>query len=77
MSNGDFDDHGAILTFDFKTKEAAEHFKSWLCESGEQEYWEWMRERESDLEDDEMISVVEFDYWLPDGRIDTKLGRLT
>ena len=30
------------LTIEFKTKEQMEQFARWLCDSGEQEYWEYM-----------------------------------
>lgn len=45
----------------FDNPEAAEHFALWLCESGEQKYWEWMRIREE--EEDGDITAINFDYW--------------
>lgn len=48
------------LTIEFDNEEAAEHFASWLCESGEQSYWDWMEVREE--EEDGDITAVSFDY---------------
>lgn len=74
----DFDDTGETLHIQFGSEEAARHFKSWLCEQGEQQYWEWMECREYEMEDGEdPITALEFDYWQPDGRIPVKLGRIT
>lgn len=81
------------LVVRFATDEAAEHFALWLCESGEQQYWDWMVARES--EEPGNITAVEFDYHGPeddtkaksdperygefmcDWTIRTRLGRLT
>ena len=81
------------LTIKFDSEEAARHFALWLCESGEQEYWEWMRVRESEEPGD--ITAVSFGYhgeedeslpdddpkrygeFLCDGIIRTKLGRVS
>jgi hypothetical protein len=68
------------------------HFASWLCESGETDYWNWMECRELHEKGD--ISVIRFSYhqedetkerkdparygkFMPDNVIRTKLGRLT
>jgi len=71
------------ITIEFDSDEVAMHFAEWLCGSGEQQYWDWMRYRESDEEDDcTDITVVDFDYWGPkndfmsDWTIRTKSGRL-
>lgn len=73
----EFWDTGPTLHIEFDSEEAAGHFKSWLCESGEQAYWQWMECREQEIGDeDDPITALEFDYWLPDGRITTKLGRI-
>ena len=48
------------ITFVFGNDSAAEHFLSWLCGQGEQEYWEWMRTREE--EEGGPITAVGFDY---------------
>ena len=45
----------------FDNEEAANHFLSWLCEQGEQSYWDWMRCREE--EESGAITAVRFDYW--------------
>jgi len=36
------------LTVEFDNQEALEHFALWLCESGEQDYWQWMEYREQE-----------------------------
>jgi len=62
------------LTFKFDSPEAALHFKSWLCEQGEQDYWLWMECQEEDEEGD--ITGLDFDYWNgPDIKVDC--GRQT
>lgn len=64
------------LTFSFDNPRALQHFWIWLCESGEQEYWEWMRERENDEDDD--ITGLEFDYGMADvGKVVVRCGRFT
>lgn len=65
---------GSRLTFEFANDDAREHFKIWLCESGEQEYWMWMETREQ--EEDGDITVLEFDYHTEDGVLRTECGRL-
>lgn len=52
------------VTFKFENDAAAAHFLSWLCESGEQGYWQWMECREA--EEDGPITAVSFEYH-PDG----------
>lgn len=52
------------LKIEFASQKALEHFASWLCESGEQEYWQWMETRES--EEDGNITATEFDYHGPE-----------
>lgn len=49
-----------ILSIKFANEDAAMHFASWLCESGEQQYWNWMEIREK--EDDGDITATEFHY---------------
>ena len=44
----------------FANQDALEHFASWLCESGEQSYWDWMEVREEEEVGD--ITAVELDY---------------
>ena len=64
------------LTFQFENSDAMGHFWSWLCGSGEQSYWEWMKEREA--EEDGDITVLDFDYTRADmGVVTTKIGRFT
>jgi len=48
------------LTIEFDNPEALKHFATWLCESGEQTYWDWMEYREEDEEGD--ITAISFDY---------------
>lgn len=68
-----FNQHSNKLTFVFSSPEAANHFKTWLCESGEQQYWEWMEYRES--EEDGDITALDFDYWTGTDEIPAKCGR--
>jgi hypothetical protein len=49
------------VTFVFDDDATADHFLSWLCGSGEQQYWQWMEYRES--EENGNITVTNFDYW--------------
>lgn len=48
------------LTITFDNPQAAEHFQSWLCGQGEQDYWMWMECREQ--EEDGNITALNFDY---------------
>lgn len=45
------------LTFDFPTPAARGEFITWLCESGEQSFWQWCEV------DQEERPAVTFDYW--------------
>jgi hypothetical protein len=81
------------ITIKFASEEAAQHFALWLCERGEQEYWDWMRYREEEEEGN--ITATSFEYHGPedeskaktdasrygkfmcDWTIRTHLGRLT
>lgn len=58
---GPFKLKGKVLTFEFENEAAANHFKTWLCESGEQQYWDWMEYREQ--EEKGNITGKDFDYW--------------
>jgi hypothetical protein len=70
-----FDFKGAALVFNFDNEEAANHFKSWLCESGEQAYWDWMEYREQ--EGKGPITGTSFNYHVLDGSIiEVTCGRL-
>lgn len=59
------------LTIEFDNQEAAHHFAIWLCESGEQQYWEWMGYREED-EEDGNITATSFDYHGPEDETKTE-----
>lgn len=48
------------LVIKFASKEASDHFASWLCGSGEQQYWQWMECRED--EEDGDITATSFHY---------------
>lgn len=62
MSDKDkFEKVGNKLIFEFESPKAALHFKHWLCGSGEQQYWDWMKYRES--EEGGNITGLSFDYW--------------
>jgi hypothetical protein len=64
------------LTFQFDNPDVMNYFWRWLCESGEQMYWDYMSERES--EEDGDITVLAFDYTKAQrGLITTKAGRFT
>lgn len=64
------------LTLNFENHEALNHFWRWLCESGEQNYWEYMEYREQ--EEDGDITGLQFDYRKADnGNIQVKCGRFT
>jgi hypothetical protein len=51
----------STLKIEFENPEALHHFAVWLCESGEQKYWDWMEIRES--EEDGPITAVDFEYF--------------
>ena len=66
----------SVLAIDFKNPEAMENFWVWLCESGEQHYWEWMKYREEEEEGD--ITALSFDYTKANkGAVFTEVGRFT
>lgn len=44
------------VTIEFANNKAAEHFLSWLCGQGEQDYWNWMACREEE-EQGQVIAV--------------------
>ena len=67
------------VKFVFDNVKAAKHFVSWLCESGEQDYWNYMEYREE--EEKGNITVIDFDYWQKktangDVVVPTRSGRL-
>ena len=51
------------LKIDFDNEEVARHFGLWLCEAGEQDYWEWMKYREQ--EENGNITAINFHYSSP------------
>lgn len=55
-----------VLKIEFDNPEAAEHFASWLCGSGEQQYWDYMEYRERDEDGD--ITATEFHYHGPEDK---------
>ena len=80
------------LVIEFDSPEAREHFASWLCGAGEQDYWGWMECREQEEKGD--ITATQFHYhgeedkslavddpkrygeFMADGIIRTTCGRL-
>jgi len=52
------------LTIEFANQKALRHFAVWLCESGEQAYWQWMEVREEEEEGD--ITATSFHYHGPE-----------
>ena len=52
------------ITIEFSNAEASDHFATWLCESGEQEYWQWMEYREQEESGD--ITATSFHYHGPE-----------
>lgn len=70
-----FEKHSETISLAFESYEAAQHFKSWLCESGEQQYWEWMTYREQEENGD--ITGMQFDYHTGTDLISVKCGRFT
>lgn len=63
------------IKIQFANKKAAQHFMSWLSNSGEQQYWDSMEYRETKEDDD--ITSVDFDYDFKKHTIKTTLGRIT
>lgn len=67
------------LVMDFDNEDALKHFALWLCEAGEQDYWEWMKARE--LEQGGHITAVQFHYheggsFIANNKITAECGRL-
>jgi hypothetical protein len=52
------------LIIEFNNQKALRHFAIWLCEIGEQDYWNSMQYREQ--EEDGNITVVQFHYHVED-----------
>jgi hypothetical protein len=49
-----------IIKIEFDNRKVAMGFASWLCGSGEQDYWQWQEFRE--IEQDGNITALEFHY---------------
>ncbi len=65
------------ITFQFDNHEAQHYFWAWLCNQGEQSYWESQSECEKD-DESENITALSFDYKNADyGLVVTKCGRFT
>lgn len=70
-----------VLKFD--NDKAAKHFATWLCEAGEQNYWQWMECAEE--KDSGDITAIKFNYhgenesnkFMLDNIIRTVCGRLS
>lgn len=62
------------ITVKFDNQKAAEHFQTWLCEQGEQDYWQWMEYREE--EEGGNITAIYFEYNFDDGTVSTTCSRL-
>jgi hypothetical protein len=58
------------LVIEFQNEKAAQIFGTWLCELGEQDYWNWMEYREEEQEGN--ITAVQFEYYSP---IDEKYAK--
>ena len=71
-----------IIQIKFANKEAAHGFAEWLCEAGEQDYWQYQQYRELEKEGD--ITAIEFHFngednkgkFMCDDIIRTTTGRL-
>ena len=70
----EFEAHSNKLVFEFDNKEAANHFKLWLCDMGEQDYWDWMERTEEHRKGD--ITGLNFNYHTGTDVIEVKCGRL-
>jgi len=67
------------LTFECKTKQekkAAEEFLNWLSNSGEQQYWEAVEDRqfEANMDDEGDITIVKFNYDFKKMEVELSLG---
>jgi hypothetical protein len=70
------------ITIEFDSDEIATHFATWLCEAGEQDYWNWIRYQEQNYPN--INCAISFDYhgerddleFMQDWTIRTKSGRL-
>jgi len=64
-----------VVSIEFDNKIIADHFLNWLCESGEQDYWQWQEVTEEKECGD--ITAVIFSYDFKKLSAKTKSGRLT
>jgi hypothetical protein len=62
------------LTIEFDNQEALLHFAGWLCNSGEQEYWQNQEYREADEEEGD-ITAIEFHYHGPEDETKAKTDK--
>jgi hypothetical protein len=60
------------IVMEFENERMAYHFKLWLCEQGEQDYWMWMEVREQ--EEDGDITAHRFGYHDDPNKIIGKSG---
>ena len=74
MSDDPFRSGSSTVTFKFENEEAAHQFKLWLCESGEQSYWDWMTAREE--EGTGSITGLTFNYYTGSHEVPVRCGRL-
>lgn len=68
------------LVIKFSNPKAARYFALWLCESGEQDYWNWMEYREEKESGD--ITATTFHYhnsgkFMKDNTICSTSGRVS
>jgi hypothetical protein len=64
-----------VVSISFDNPEAANHFLTWLCEQGEQDYWLWMEYREQE-EKSGNITATSFDYNFSELSANTTCSRL-
>lgn len=60
-----------VLKIEFDSQDALENFASWLCGSGEQQYWQWMECQEEE-EENGNITALEFHYHGPEDETKAK-----
>lgn len=70
MEKKNNDSKETTLKIVFANEEVAMHFASWLCGSGEQQYWRWMEYREE--EEDGDITAIDFEYHGPEDKTKAK-----
>lgn len=46
----------------FDNEKTARHFVAWLCNAGEQDYWEWMKHREKEDPEGEFTATFRYDF---------------